>query len=98
MSILTYVGDQYSNLLLTGVFSALNLTCWTLAFQLEASAKVSLYAYIALVYAFLADIWLYQATFNPMEIIGASIITFFNIFTIVWQSKNPDASEDEKKN
>jgi hypothetical protein len=56
---------------------------------------VSLFAYIALVYAFLADLILYQAKFNGMEVAGAALITFFNIFTIVWQHKHPEI--DEKK-
>ena len=83
--------------MLTGLFSALNLSCWTIAFQSEKSATVSLFAYIALVYAFLADIIIYKAHFNPLEVVGASIITFFNIFTIWWQHKYPEVEEVTKK-
>ena len=40
-------------------------------------------AYIELVYAFAADILLYDSTFTKMEVMGAAIITFFNVLTIV---------------
>jgi drug/metabolite transporter (DMT)-like permease len=96
MSIFTYQWGQYGNLLQTGIFSAVNLSCWTIAFQNDKSATVSLFAYIALVYAFLADLVLYNAKFNGMEVAGAAIITFFNIFTIVWQHKHPEIEEKKE--
>ena len=45
---------------MTGLFSALNLTCLTIAYQNDKSATVSLLAYIALVYAFCADIFIFK--------------------------------------
>ena len=81
-TIFTYNSDQMYNLIMTGVFSALNLTCLTIAYQNDKSATVSLLAYIALVYAFLADIVLFKHQFVILELLGAAIITFFNIFTI----------------
>ena len=69
--------------MLTGVCSSLNLTCLTIAFQSDKSTTVSLLAYIELVYAFMADILLFDSTFTMMEIVGAAIITFFNVLTIV---------------
>jgi drug/metabolite transporter (DMT)-like permease len=42
-----------------------------------------LLAYIELVYAFAADILLFDSTFTLMELVGAAIITFFNVLTIV---------------
>lgn len=54
-----YDGEQSVYLLLTGVFSALNLTCLVIAYQNDSSATVSLLAYIALVYAFIADITIF---------------------------------------
>lgn len=44
---------------------------------------MSLLAYIELVYAFAADILLYNSTFTMMEVLGAAIITFFNVLTII---------------
>ena len=41
-----YSLDQYKNLVLTGIFSALNLTCLVIAYQNDKSATVSLLAYI----------------------------------------------------
>ena len=62
-TIFTYNKEQYFYLGMTGVFSALNLTCLTIAFQNDKSATVSLLAYIALVYAYLADIFIYDHDF-----------------------------------
>ena len=73
------------NLVLTGIFSALNLTCLTIAYQNDKSATVSLLAYIALVYAFLADTMIFSHNFVCLEITGALIITSFNLFTIVYK-------------
>ena len=61
----------------------MNLTCLTIAYQSDKSTTVSLLAYIELVYAFAADILLYDSTFTKMEVMGAAIITFFNVLTIV---------------
>lgn len=44
---------------------------------------MSLLAYIELVYAFAADVLLFNSTFTVMELTGAAIITFFNVLTIV---------------
>lgn len=68
---------------LTGLFSALNLTCLTIAYQNDKSATVSLLAYIGLVYAFLADVVIFDTTFNMVELTGAALITCFNIVTII---------------
>jgi drug/metabolite transporter (DMT)-like permease len=63
------------------------LTCLTIAFQSDKSTTVSLLAYIELVYAFMADILLFDSTFTRMELVGAAIITFFNVLTIVERGK-----------
>lgn len=73
------------NLVLTGIFSALNLTCLTIAYQNDKSATVSLLAYIALVYAFLADTMIFNHNFVFLELSGALIITSFNLTTIVYK-------------
>lgn len=86
-TIFTYNADQMYNLIMTGIFSALNLTCLTIAYQNDKSATVSLLAYIALVYAFTADIVVFSHKFVFLELMGAAIITFFNIFTI-WFKMN----------
>ena len=80
---------------MTGIFSALNLTCLTVAYQNDKSATVSLLAYIALVYAFCADIFIFKHDFVNLEIAGAAIITFFNLFTIVYKMKFCPEEEDE---
>ena len=54
-----YDASQYLYLGLTGIFSALNLTCLTIAYQKDNSATVSLLAYIELVYAFISDITIF---------------------------------------
>merc|ERR1719422_1236202 len=71
--ILTYNYDQMQNLILTGVFSALNLTCLTIAYQNDKSATVSLLAYIAIVYAFGADIMIFNHNFVVLELTGAAL-------------------------
>ena len=68
-------------------FSALNLTCLVIAYQNDKSVTVSLLAYIELVYVIVADLLIFDQKFVPMEIIGASIITFFNIITICYKMK-----------
>ena len=58
-NMLSYDGSQWKYLTLTGVFSAANLTCLVIAYQNDKSATIALLAYIALVYAFLADIFIF---------------------------------------
>ena len=70
-------------LALTGICSSINLISVTIAFQSGKSTTVSLLAYIELVYAFMADVFLFGATFTVMELSGAAIITFFNMLTII---------------
>ena len=94
--ILTYDFDQLYNLVLTGIFSALNLTCLTIAYQNDKSATVSLLAYIALVYAFLADTVIFSHNFVFLELSGALLITSFNLFTIVYKMFYAPESEDEE--
>lgn len=94
--LLTYNFDQMYNLILTGIFSALNLTCLTIAYQNDKSATVSLLAYIALVYAFSADTIIFNHNFVPLELMGALLITSFNLFTIVYKIYfAPESDEDE---
>lgn len=97
----SYNNEQLLYVLLTGIFSALNLTCLVIAYQNDSSATVSLLAYIALVYAFVADVTIFKLTFLALEITGAAIITFFNFFTIWYKikyQKDDDTTEspDEK--
>ena len=73
---------------MTGIFSALNLTCLVIAYQNDNSVTVSLLAYIELVYAILADVLLFEQSFLPIEIFGAVIITFFNVLTIWYKMKS----------
>lgn len=82
-TILTYSAGQYWTLAVTGICSSLNLSCLTIAYQSDKSTTVSLLAYIELVYAFAADIFIYNSTFTNTEVLGASIIVFFNVLTIV---------------
>ena len=93
--IFRYSAEQYFYLSMTGVFSALNLTCLTIAFQNDKSATVSLLAYIALVYAFLADIFIFKHDFVKLELAGAFVITFFNLFTIIYKMKIAPDEVDE---
>ena len=85
------------NLVLTGVFCALNLACSTIAFQNDKSATVSLLAYIALVYAFLADTLIFKHNFVILEVAGALIITFFNLFTIAYKMKYGSSSDSDEE-
>lgn len=94
-TLLQYDSNQMLYLGLTGIFSALNLTCLTIAYQKDNSATVSLLAYIELVYAFISDVTIFKISFVPKELVGAAIITFFNIFTIWWKMKY--GTEDEDK-
>lgn len=95
-SICYYSWDQMKFLIMTGVFSALNLTCLVIAYQNDKSATVSLLAYIALVYAFVADVTIFNLSFVTMEILGCLIITFFNIITILYKMKYaPDDDEED---
>lgn len=56
----SYSRDMLVGMGLTGVCSAVNMTCLTIAFQNDKTATVSLLAYIALVYAFLADLFIFK--------------------------------------
>ena len=74
-------------MVLTGLFSALNLTCLVIAYQSDSSATVSLMGYIALVYAFIADVAIFGSSFDKLELTGMAIITFFNFFIIWYRAK-----------
>ena len=91
-----YNQSQYKNLVFTGIFSALNLTCLVIAYQNDKSATVSLLAYIGLVYAIFADLVIFNQTFVPMEIAGAAIITFFNLFTIWYKMRHVSSTENNE--
>ena len=54
-------------------------------------------AYIALVYAFIADVTIFNLSFVAMELSGAAIITFFNLFTIWYKMKYGPPEEEEKE-
>ena len=83
---------------LTGIFSAANLTCLVIAYQNDKSATVSLLAYIALVYSFVADVTIFKLSFVTMELVGALIITAFNLLTILYKMKYaPDEEEEDAK-
>ena len=71
------------------------MTCLVIAYQNDKSATVSLLAYIALVYAFIADIVIFNLSFLAMELAGACIITFFNVLTIIYKMKYAPEDEDE---
>lgn len=90
-----YTAEQSMYVALTGVFSALNLTCLVIAYQNDTSATVSLLAYIALVYAFVADVAIFHLTFVVMELLGAAVITFFNLFTIWYKMKYGDEEAED---
>ena len=90
-----YSAQQAVYILMTGVCSAFNLTCLTIAYQNDSSATVALIAYIALVYAFLADVLIFELSFVAMELIGAGVITFFNLFTIWFKMYYVDDEEVE---
>ena len=95
-TIMGYDLDQMKNLILTGVFSALNLTCITIAYQSDKSSTVSLLAYISLVYAFMADTVIFGHNFVFLELAGALLITSFNLFTIAYKMYyNLDEAEDK---
>ena len=93
---MTYGMDQMNNLIMTGVFSALNLTCITIAYQNDKSSTVSLLAYISLVYAFMADTVIFGHTFVILELAGALLITSFNLFTITYKMYY-NLDEDKEK-
>ena len=52
--------------------------------------------YIELVYAFLSDIAIFEIEFYAMEIIGTSIITFFNVFTIIYKMRCVPTEPDKQ--
>jgi len=50
-------------------------------------------------YAFLIDAFLFDTTFNTLQIVGAIVITFFNLISIVYKedkSKQTQKEEGEK--
>ena len=94
--IFNYEWPQYYPLILTGIFSASNLTCLTIAYQSDNSSTVSLLSYISLVYAFMADVLIFHHHFQPLEIAGALIITTFNLASIfVKRQKQEDPEPNQ---
>lgn len=57
---------------------------------------MSLLSYISIVYAVVADVAIFDQTFLPKEIVGAAIITLFNLLTIWYKVKY--CSEAESQN
>lgn len=46
-------------------------------------------------YAIVADVIIFDQAFVPQEILGAAIITFFNLFTICYKMRHGGTSESD---
>ena len=70
----TYTADQYKTILLCCFFDFCAVNCQTLAFQNDTSGFVSLIGYMGVIYAFMADVFIFDVTISPVEIVGALLI------------------------
>ena len=77
-----YDSTQWKYLLIIAIMNGVSMTFATLAFQKGKSSFVSMIGLINVVYAFIADITIFKTTFNYLHIVGAVIITLFNIVAL----------------
>jgi ABC-type nickel/cobalt efflux system permease component RcnA len=68
-----------------------------LAFQTGNTSFVSLVGLINVLYAFLVDISVFHLSFNYLQIIGALMITFFNVAVIYSQLSQESRQLIEEK-
>jgi drug/metabolite transporter (DMT)-like permease len=73
------------------------MTFATLAFQKGKSSLVSMVGLINVVYAFLSDTIFFHISFTYIHIIGAMIITVFNVMAICKKKEEPGKGETNQE-
>lgn len=82
----TYDGEQWLFLCSVSVVNFIGLNCQTIALQNERSGFITLLGYIGLVYAFLGDIFIFNETFQWLELLGVAVVLSLNIALICAKS------------
>ena len=79
LRILNYSKEQYLIGFGNGVLNVGVLFFKIIAYQNERSGFITLLGYIGLIYAFLGDIFIFDETFETMELIGIITILLINL-------------------
>jgi drug/metabolite transporter (DMT)-like permease len=74
LTLLSHSSETYWTLLGALTFDVLATNAMTIAFQSGASGFVCLIGYVAIVYAFLADLIIFESTFSAVEVIASVTI------------------------
>jgi drug/metabolite transporter (DMT)-like permease len=72
----------------------------TLANQSAPTGFVGLISYTALVYAFVADLFVFQETFTLLEVLGVFVVAFFMFLVVcrnIYNKNKSKSSELEMK-
>jgi drug/metabolite transporter (DMT)-like permease len=71
-------------MILAASVSTISLVCNIIAAQNEKAAIIQMLGYISLVYSFLGDIFIFNVSLNPLQIIGVIIVIGFSVGMIVY--------------
>lgn len=80
--IFTYSKENYLLMFGCALFNAFGMNLLTIARQSYKLAFVMIISYSTLVYAFIADMAVFDYKFNAQQLIGASIVLAFNIWAV----------------
>jgi drug/metabolite transporter (DMT)-like permease len=86
---------QWKYLLVISVLNSIAIFFGTVAFQNGKSAFVSLIALVNVVYSSLIDVLIFDQGFTGIQVIGAVMITGFNIASIMNQLNEEEEKQKE---
>ena len=95
--LINYSFDPYWKLLLIlGFASSTRILCSTLAFQLEKSIIMTSIQQVNIVYAFMADLIMFNVKFNKYQYFGAGLVIVTNFIAVMVNLLKKDKSREKK--
>ena len=67
----------------------------TIAFQSDSSGFVSIISYVIVIYAFLADCFVFKEQFTWVELVGAACILIVTVYTSIVKLREKDQQPEE---
>ena len=81
LQLFNYSSDVYWLMLGAALVDTITVFSMTIAFQSDRSGFVSLFSYLTVLYAFVADSLIFQESFTWVEMVAAILILVVTIFT-----------------
>ena len=82
LRIVSYRGEQYVWCFIVGLASYLTIFCRITSYMHEKSGLITLLAFIGIVYGFMGDIFLFNESFQTLELVASAVILVVNIMLI----------------